>query len=193
MTVQPLRLALIVSNYYPGYRTMVEAACAEAAALQVEVVFICEVPGCFDMPLPVKALLQREDVDAVVALGVILPVPQKTAEGGSPRDSITEWDETIAHGTISRFDELALAFNKPVVKELIGPGFAVSMVKGRVEEYARAGVQAAVLLVNELRRIRTASSRSETRPEPSLELESQAKDREEQGVLPSGYPERGMS
>jgi len=60
---------------------------------------------------------------------VILPVPHKTVEGGSPRDAITEWDETIANGTISRLDELALAFDKPVVKELIGLGFAAGMVK----------------------------------------------------------------
>jgi 6,7-dimethyl-8-ribityllumazine synthase len=158
MTVQPIRLALIVSNYYPGYSKMVEAARAEAASNRAEVVFVCEVPGCFDMPLPIKALLQRDDVDAVVALGVILPVPHKTMAGGSPRDEITIWDETIANGTISRLDELALAFNKPVVKELIGPGFAVGMVKGHIEQYARAGVQSALVLVNELRRIRTSLS-----------------------------------
>ena len=156
MTNHPIRLAFLVSNYYPGYTTMVEAARAEAENNKAEVVFVSEIPGCFDMPVLAQALLQRDDVDAVVALGVILPVPHKTAEGGSPRNEITEWDETIANGTIARLDELALAFQKPVVKELIGPGFPVGMVKGRIEQYARAGVQAALLLVKELVRIRTS-------------------------------------
>lgn len=160
MTDQPIRLAFIVSNYYPGYATMLETARAEAESKHAKVVFVSEVPGCFDMPLLVQALLQRDDVDAVVALGVILPVPHKTVEGGSPRDEITEWDETIANGTIARLDELAVTFGKPVVKELIGPGFRMGMVKERIEQYARAGVQTALLLVNELARIRTSPAMS---------------------------------
>jgi hypothetical protein len=90
--------------------------------------------------------------------------------GGSPRDEITTWDETIANGTISRLDELALAFNKPVVKELIGPGFAVGMVKGYIEQYARAGVQSALVLVNELRRIRTSPSKGASQNAPERPL-----------------------
>lgn len=150
------RLAFIVSNYYPGYRSMLDAACAEADAQGAHVVFVSEVPGCFDMPLPVKHLLTRPDVDAVVAMGVILPVPHKTVQGGSPRDEITDWDETIANATIARLDELSLTYNKPVVKELIGPGFAVGMVGERAERYARAGVKTAVLLLAELERIRAS-------------------------------------
>jgi 6,7-dimethyl-8-ribityllumazine synthase len=158
MTHQPIRLAIIISNYYPGYAGMLEAALDEAEKCGVQVTLVSEVPGCFDMPLPVKMILQRDDVDAVLALGVILPVPHKTREGGSPRDEITEWDETIANGTFDRLDALALQYEKPVIKELIGPGFRVATVKGQIETYARAGVKAAVALVNEIDRIRSFPS-----------------------------------
>lgn len=150
MIQQPIRLAFIISNYYPGYKGMLDAAMDEACMCEAKVVLVSEVPGCFDMPLPVKVILEREDVDAVVAMGVILPVPHKTAEG-SAREEITDWFETIANGTIARLDELSLQYNKPVVKELIGPGFEVGMAL--YERYARAGVRTAVQLVKELVRI----------------------------------------
>lgn len=158
MGVQSVRLAMIISNYYPGYTSMLDAALDEARQQDVEVVFVSEVPGCFDMPLPVKALLQRADVDAVLALGVILPVPHKTVAGGSPQEEVTDWFETLANGTIAQLDALALAYDKPVVKELIGPGFPVGMVKERIEKYARAGVRTAVRLVGELTRIRSVAA-----------------------------------
>lgn len=151
-----IRLAFVLSTYYPGYSMMLDAALAETERQNAQVSFISKVPGCFDMALPVQALLQRDDVDAVVALGVILPVPDKASATDTLRDVITDWDETIAHGTIASLDKLSLAFGKPVVKELIGPGFPVGRVKECVELYARAGVQAAVALVRELERIRTA-------------------------------------
>jgi len=153
MNHTPVRLALIISDYYAGYQSMLDAAGDEAAKREATVSVVSQVPGCFDMPLPVKKLLQRDDVDAVVALGVILPVPYKTKDGTSPAEEITVWDETIANGTIDRLDALSLEFNKPVVKELIGPGFPIGMVKDRVELYARAGVKTAVLLVKEIERI----------------------------------------
>ena len=154
MSQKPVQLAFIISNYYPGYKNMLNAAMDSACKCEAQVVLVSEVPGCFDMPLPVKVILERQDVDAVVAMGVILPVPHKTVKGGAAREEITDWFETIANGTIARLDELSLQYNKPVVKELIGPGFPVGMVKSRVERYARAGVKTAVLLVKEIARIR---------------------------------------
>jgi 6,7-dimethyl-8-ribityllumazine synthase len=154
MAQQPIRLAIIISNYYPGYSGMLEAALDEAATCGVHVSLVSEVPGCFDMPLPVKMILQRDDVDAVLALGVILPVPHKTSAGASPQEQLTDWDETIANATFACLDTLALEYEKPVIKELIGPGFPVGTVKGRVQTYARAGVKAAVTLVTEMERLR---------------------------------------
>jgi 6,7-dimethyl-8-ribityllumazine synthase len=153
MSKLPVRLALIISNYYPGYQNMLDAANDEVAKLGAVVTITSCVPGCFDMPLPVKKLLQRDDVDAVVALGVILPVPYKTKDHDSSTTEITVWDETIANGTIDRLDMLSVEYDKPVIKELIGPGFPVDMVQDRVKLYARAGVQAAVSLVKEMERI----------------------------------------
>ncbi|MDC7127272.1 MAG: 6,7-dimethyl-8-ribityllumazine synthase [Spirochaetales bacterium] len=150
---KPVKVAIIISNYYSGYRGMLAAAEDEASKIGAEISIVSEVPGCFDMPLPVKKLLQRNDVDAVVALGVILPVPHKTISKDSSTEEITVWDETIANGTIDRLDALSLEFDKPVVKELIGPGFPVNAVKDKVELYARAGVSTAVQLVKEIERI----------------------------------------
>jgi 6,7-dimethyl-8-ribityllumazine synthase len=153
MSQSNVRLAIIVSDYYPGYQGMVDAAVKEAKSLGAIVSVISQVPGCFDMPLPIKKLLQREDVDAVVALGVILPVPYKTKNEDKASDEITIWDETIANGTINRLDALSLEYDKPVVKELIGPGFPINLVQERVERYASAGVKSAVLLLKEIERI----------------------------------------
>lgn len=51
---------------------MLEEALQHAKSLDAEVTYICRVPGCFDMPLMIRELSVRDDVEAVVTLGSIV-------------------------------------------------------------------------------------------------------------------------
>lgn len=148
-----MNLSIIVSNYYKGYKGMLDAALDEAKAQNVNVSIVSEVPGCYDMPVVVQELLKRDDVDAVLCLSVILPVPFLTTKSNSG-DDVTSWDETLANGTIDRLDDLSVKYSKPVVKELIGPGFPIKLVQEKVPLYARAGVNCAKSMIEEIERIR---------------------------------------
>ncbi len=37
--------------------------------MKLKIVYTCKVPGAFDMPIIVDALLKKKDVDGVVTLG----------------------------------------------------------------------------------------------------------------------------
>ncbi|MCL1811827.1 MAG: 6,7-dimethyl-8-ribityllumazine synthase, partial [Methanomassiliicoccaceae archaeon] len=51
---------------------MIERAKAEAEFLGVEISNTIMVPGVYEIPLAVKALLERTDVDAVITLGAVI-------------------------------------------------------------------------------------------------------------------------
>ncbi|MGV2437419.1 MAG UNVERIFIED_CONTAM: hypothetical protein LVT10_23050 [Anaerolineae bacterium] len=50
MTDSPIRLAFIISNYYPGFQTMLDAAHDEAQQLGAVVSIVSQVPGVLTCP-----------------------------------------------------------------------------------------------------------------------------------------------
>tara|TARA_Y100000310_G_C19965283_1_gene483020 strand:- start:141 stop:491 length:351 start_codon:yes stop_codon:yes gene_type:complete len=69
---------------------------------------VIEVPGCFDIPLATKKLLENKEINAVITLGAIVQ--------GS-----TDHDKVIAYALTKQLMELSLEFNKPVVLGVNGP------------------------------------------------------------------------
>ena len=57
-----------------------------AQDLSVKVTYVCFVPGVFDMPLIVKAMLKKKSIDAVITLGAVIK-------------GETGHDKVIAHNT----------------------------------------------------------------------------------------------
>ncbi len=147
-----VRLGIVYSTYYDDYRAMLDSALTEVEAQSAIASIVCAVPGSYDMALPVDLILQKDYIDAVLCLGVVLPVPYRST-GAAPDDEITSWEETLANRVLGHLDLLAVKHRKPVIKEIIGPGLPVGMVEEQMSEYARAGVRAAIDLVKEVRRL----------------------------------------
>ncbi|MBN2251550.1 MAG: 6,7-dimethyl-8-ribityllumazine synthase [Candidatus Altiarchaeota archaeon] len=116
---------------------MVELAKEHARFLEADVVKVVKVPGVFDMPLAVKKLLAREDLDGVVALGAVI-------EGS------TEHDEIVAQHASRKIADLALEYGKPVGLGITGPGMSRLEAHQRVD-YAKRAVEAAIKMVKALR------------------------------------------
>ncbi|MCD6370986.1 MAG: 6,7-dimethyl-8-ribityllumazine synthase, partial [Thermoplasmata archaeon] len=77
-----INLGIVVSEYnYDITMMMLERAKEHAEFLGANVRYVVKAPGAFDIPLLVRKLLEREDVDAVVTLGAVI-------EGETEHDEI---------------------------------------------------------------------------------------------------------
>ncbi len=132
-----MRIAIVVSDFnYDVTSLMLERAKnhleANAAQLAAEV----HVPGVFDMPLAVKRLLRRKDVDGVVILGAVIK-------------GETLHDEVITHATAQSAQRLALKYDKPVGLGITGPGMTHDQAMERLDN-AKNAVEAVVKLFKTL-------------------------------------------
>lgn len=94
------------------------------------------VPGVFDMPLAIKKLCQRNDIDAVVTIGSVI-------------EGETDHDQVVMQHAARKIMDLSLEFNKPVTLGIPGPGMTRMAAHERVD-YAKRAVEAAVKLVRRL-------------------------------------------
>ena len=132
-----MNIALVVSEFNaPIPDRMLEAARARARKLGADVVAVVRVPGVWEIPLAVKALLAREDVHAAVAIGAVVK-------------GETEHDELIAETVAPALMRLQLEAGKPVGLGITGPGMTWDQAEARVGNAARA-VEAAVRMVGHL-------------------------------------------
>lgn len=139
---ETIRLGIVVSEFnYDITYLMLQKALNHAEFLGAKVTVIFKVPGTYDMPLAVKALLEREDVDAVVTLGAVI-------------QGETKHDEVVANQAARKLIDLSIDHGKPVTLGIIGPGASRMQALERVEEYARRAVEAAVKLARRLRKIK---------------------------------------
>lgn len=110
---------------------MVEFAKRHADFLGAEVVEETIVPGSFELPYAAKSLVERDDVDAVVALGAVI-------EGD------TGHHETVMSQASRKIMDLSLEYGKPISLGVSGPGETRMEAEERIDEYARRAVEAAV-------------------------------------------------
>jgi len=119
---------------------MMDVAQEKAKLLKLNVKHTCKVPGAYDVPIIVNALLQKKDVDAVVTLGAIIK-------------GQTKHDEVIANSTAKSLTELSLKYQKPVSLGISGPGMQERHAYARIRPVAERAVEAVVKLSKELKRI----------------------------------------
>ena len=119
---------------------MLEVALEKARSLKISISHTCKVPGVFDMPVVIDALLRRKEVDAVVTLGAVIK-------------GQTKHDELIAGVAAKSLNELALRYQKPVSLGITGPGMSERQAHQRIRPVAERAVEAAKKLHDELRRI----------------------------------------
>ncbi|RMG25083.1 MAG: 6,7-dimethyl-8-ribityllumazine synthase [Methanobacteriota archaeon] len=135
------RLGIVTSQTNYDHTYLMEMRAKEHAEfLGCEIVEIAHVPGVYDMPLILKVMLQREDIDAVVTLGTII-------KGESDHDVL------IANQVARKITDLSLEYNKPVALGISGPNLTMMQSKARIESFATKSVEAAVKLWREMNRL----------------------------------------
>ena len=133
-----VRLGIVVSEFnYDVTELMLRKALSHAEFLGAEVRYVFRVPGVFDAPLAVAALLARDDVDAVAVIGAVIK-------------GETKHDELVAQQAARKMLDLGVEHGKPVALGVIGPGATRMQAQARIEEYARRAVEAAVKMARRL-------------------------------------------
>ena len=135
-----MKIGIVVSEFnYDITMMMLERAKAHAEFLEVEVRKIVNVPGTFDMPLAVKKLLEREDIDGVVTLGAVI-------------EGETDHDEVVISHASRKIADLSLQYDKPVSLGITGPGMSRLQAEERIER-AKAAVESVVKMYKRLKEI----------------------------------------
>ena len=134
-----INIGIVLSNYYYDLITkpMLDKATEginEAGATLKQVI---EVPGCFDIPLATKKLLEQEEINAVITLGAVVQ--------GS-----TDHDKVIAYALSKQLMELSLEYNKPVVLGVNGPKMTKEQAIERIPRSKDVAI-ACVQMVNNLK------------------------------------------
>jgi len=135
---EKIRIGAVVSEFnYDITMVMLERAKEHAQFLGAEIKHIVKVPGVFDMGLPIKKLLERKDIDGVVALGAVI-------------EGETEHDEIVIQHASRKIADLAVEYGKPVGLGISGPGMTRLQAEERIER-AKAAIEAVVKLHRRLR------------------------------------------
>jgi len=119
---------------------MLSVAQEKAKSLGIIISYSCTVPGAYDMPIIVDALLQKKNVDGVVTLGAIIK-------------GQTKHDEVIAHSCSIALTELSLKYKKPVSLGISGPGMLERHAYARIRPVAERAIEAIEQISKELERI----------------------------------------
>jgi 6,7-dimethyl-8-ribityllumazine synthase len=137
-----LKIAIVTAEFNEEITSrMLEVALEKAKALKLDIRYSCKVPGSYDMPIVVDALLQKSDVDAVVTLGAIIK-------------GQTKHDEVIANATAKSLTELSIRHKKPVSLGISGPGMQERHAHARIRPVAERAVEAVIQIARELEKIR---------------------------------------
>jgi len=134
-------VAIVASEYnYDITLMMLERAKEEVEFLGATLGPVVKTPGVYDMPLAVKLLLGRRDVDAVVALGAVI-------------EGETNHDEVVMNQAARKLTDLSVEFEKPLGLGISGPGETRLQAQDRIEN-AGSAVRAVVKMVRRLRGLR---------------------------------------
>ncbi len=120
---------------------MYEIAVEKAKSLNVNIKYTYKVPGVFDMPIIIDALLKKKEVDAAVTLGAVIK-------------GQTKHDELISNVTARALIELSIKHQKPVTLGITGPGMSDRQAFQRIRPVAERAVEAAQTLFEELQKMR---------------------------------------
>jgi len=135
-----IRIAIAVSEFnFDVTLLMLERAKEEVSFLGASLGPVVKTPGVFDIPLAAKRLLERPEVDAVVALGAVI-------------EGETQHDEVVMQQASRKLADLAVETGKPVGLGISGPGETRLQAQDRIENAANA-VRAVVKMVGRLREI----------------------------------------
>ncbi|MDG1532934.1 MAG: 6,7-dimethyl-8-ribityllumazine synthase [Candidatus Thalassarchaeaceae archaeon] len=129
-----MRIAAVCGSFHKTeVERMLEYARDEAVSKNAELTEVVWVPGSMEAPLALERLMQRDDVDAAIALGII--------ERGQTQHGLV-MGQSVTRSII----ELQIRHNKPIGLGIIGPGADPEHIEPRLEPHARAAVGAVVAM-----------------------------------------------
>jgi len=141
-----IRVAIVASEYnFDVTQSMLERAKEEVSFLGATLGPVLRTPGVYDIPLGARVLLERPDVDAIVAIGAVI-------------EGETQHDEVVMQQATRKLADLAVEHGKPVGLGITGPGETRLQAQDRIENAANA-VRAAVKMVRRLRELGVGSGR----------------------------------
>lgn len=140
-------MGIVVSEFnYDITYLMLQRALEHAEFLGAKVTYIFRVPGAYDMPLAIKNLLEKKDINGVVALGAII-------------QGETKHDEIVAQHVSRKITDLSLEYGKPVALGISGPGMTRMQGAERIDEFSKRSVEAAIKMI---RRLKESEEKSKT-------------------------------
>jgi len=143
------RIGIVVAEFnYDITYLMLQKAITHAKFLGLEVPIVVKVPGTYEIPLATAKLLERSDIDGVVALGAVIK-------------GATKHDELVAGQTARKLLDLMIQYGKPVGLGIIGPGATRMQALERVEDYARRSVEAVAKMINRIKKLESISGSGE--------------------------------
>ncbi|MCH9042232.1 MAG: 6,7-dimethyl-8-ribityllumazine synthase [Nitrosopumilus sp.] len=136
-----MNIAIVVSEFNKEVTSrMLSVAQEKANLMKLKIIYTCKVPGAFDIPIIVDALLKKKDVDGIVTLGAIIK-------------GQTKHDEVISHSIAKSLIDLSIKYQKPVSFGISGPGMQERHAYARIRPVAERAVEAVVKISEELQRI----------------------------------------
>jgi 6,7-dimethyl-8-ribityllumazine synthase len=136
-----ISVALVASEFnYDVTMMMLERAKEEVQFLGARLGPVVKTPGVYDMPLAVKLLFDRSDVDAVVTLGAVI-------------EGETDHDQVVMNQAARKLTDLSVEYGKPLGLGISGPGETRLQAQDRIENAANA-VRAVVKMVERVRELR---------------------------------------
>ncbi|WII09291.1 6,7-dimethyl-8-ribityllumazine synthase [Methanomassiliicoccales archaeon LGM-DZ1] len=136
------RIGAVVAEFnYEVTMLMMERAKAEAEFLGVKITRIIKVPGVFDMPLAIKTMLERDDIDAVITIGAVIK-------------GETKHDEVIMAQAARKITDLSLDYDKPVALGVTGPDMTELQAVDRIEK-GRDVVDVVVKMLQRVEKLKT--------------------------------------
>ena len=124
------RIALVCARYHrENVELMLEVAKNRAQDFGIEVAEIIWVPGSMEVPLAIKGLISRDDIDGAACLGII--------EKGETQHGLV-----MGQAVVKTILELQLEFDKPIGLGIIGPGAEPEHVEPRLAPHASGAIVA---------------------------------------------------
>ena len=126
-----MKIGIVCSEFnFDVTQMMLERAKEHARFMDVDVAKIVMVPGVFDMPLAVKALVKDKSIDGVVTIGAVI-------------EGETEHDQVVIGQAARKITDLAVEYEKPIGLGISGPGMSRLQAQDRIDR-AKDAVESVV-------------------------------------------------
>jgi 6,7-dimethyl-8-ribityllumazine synthase len=135
-----MKIGIVVSEYnYDITMSMLKRAEEQANFLDVKIGAVLQVPGTFDIPLGVKKLLEKKEIEGVVTLGAVIK-------------GETDHDQIIMQNAARKIEDLSVEYSKPVALGISGPNQSRLQAQARIE-MAKDAVDSVVKMLKRINEI----------------------------------------